>query len=166
MREKILASNPGEARAQNHLAYALRAIALLRRKTADLAGARRDYLRAHALYTDLRARGYGGANVRSEIGVTQLELGKLSEEEGRMAEACRWYRESATVYGELRPGRAPAQSPERSRDGPPRGRGLRPLITTVGWSGSFRDPLRLPRPLRSTSGTRRGPSSARRSGSA
>jgi eukaryotic-like serine/threonine-protein kinase len=101
MREKILAADPGEARAQDHLAYALRAIALLRRETADRTGARRDYLRAHAIYTGLRDRGYGGAYVRSEIGVTVLELGELSEEEGRLAEACRWYRESAAVYGEL-----------------------------------------------------------------
>jgi eukaryotic-like serine/threonine-protein kinase len=101
MREKILAGNPGDARAQDHLAYALRAAALLRRETADRAGARQDYLRAYEIYTGLRARGYGGAYVRSEIGVTVLELGELSEEEGRLAEACRWYRESAAIYEEL-----------------------------------------------------------------
>ena len=70
-----------------------------RRGTAPRA--RRDYLRAHTIYTDLRARGYGGANVGSELGVTELELGQLSEEEGRRAEACQWYRRSAAVYGEL-----------------------------------------------------------------
>jgi eukaryotic-like serine/threonine-protein kinase len=100
MREEILAGNPGEARAQDNLAYALRAIALLRRQTGDRAGARRDYLRAHAMYSDLRARNYS-ANVGSELGVTELELGELSEEEGRMAEACRRYRASAALYGDL-----------------------------------------------------------------
>jgi eukaryotic-like serine/threonine-protein kinase len=100
MREKILAGNPGDARAQDHLAYALRAVALLRRETGDRVGARRDYMRAHATFSDLRARNYS-ANVGSELGVTELELGELSEEEGRKAEACQWYRGSAALYGDL-----------------------------------------------------------------
>jgi hypothetical protein len=76
-------------------------MALLRRKTGDRTSALRDYLRAHTIFTDLRARGYGGAYVGSELGVTALELGDLAAEEGRRAEACRWYRRSGTVFGEL-----------------------------------------------------------------
>jgi hypothetical protein len=76
-------------------------MALLRRKTGDRAAARRDYLRAHAIYTDLRARGYGGAYVGTELGITELELGDLASEEERRAEACQWYRRSAAVYGDL-----------------------------------------------------------------
>jgi non-specific serine/threonine protein kinase/serine/threonine-protein kinase len=101
MRERILAQNPGEARAQERLAYTLRAAALLRRKTGDAAAGRRDYLRAHAIYSDLRARGYGGAYVGTELGITELELGDQAAEEGRPADACQWYRRSATVFGEL-----------------------------------------------------------------
>ena len=76
-------------------------MALLRRKTGDRAAALRDYLRAHAIYTDLRARGYGGAYVGSELGITELELGDLAAEDGRRAEACQWYRRSAAVFDEL-----------------------------------------------------------------
>ena len=76
-------------------------MALLRRKTGDPAGARRDYLRAHAIFTDLRARGYGGAYVGSELGITDLELGELTAEEGGRAEACQWYGRSAALFGEL-----------------------------------------------------------------
>jgi len=60
MRERIVAQNPGEARARERLGYVLRAIALLRRKAGDRAGALRDYQRAHAIYIDVRAQGYGG----------------------------------------------------------------------------------------------------------
>jgi tetratricopeptide (TPR) repeat protein len=101
MREKILARNPGEARAQDHVAYALKAMASLRRKTDDAAAAQRDYLRAHAIFTDLRARGYGGTYVGSELGLTELELGDLAAAEGRRLDACQWYRRSAAVFGEL-----------------------------------------------------------------
>jgi tetratricopeptide (TPR) repeat protein len=101
MRERILARNPGEARAQDRLAYALSARGRLRRQTGDRANARLDYERAYAIYSELRARGYGGAYGGSELGLTELALGQLSEEEGRQAEACRWYRRSAAVYGEL-----------------------------------------------------------------
>ena len=73
----------------------------MRRKAGDRAAAWRDYLRAHAIYTDLRARGYGGAYAGSELGVTELELGDLAAEGGHAAEACRWYRRSAAVFGEL-----------------------------------------------------------------
>jgi tetratricopeptide (TPR) repeat protein/tRNA A-37 threonylcarbamoyl transferase component Bud32 len=100
IREAILAANPQDMRARDNLGYALRAIALLRWKTGDRPGARRDYLRAHAIYSELRARKYS-ANVGSELGVTELELGELSEEEGRPAEACRRYREAAALYGDL-----------------------------------------------------------------
>ena len=101
MREKIVARNTEDARAQDQLAYAFRARARLWRQTGDRAAARRDYLRAHAIYTDLRSRGYGGAYGGSELGVTQLALGEVAEEEGRRAEACQWFRRSAAVYGEL-----------------------------------------------------------------
>jgi len=101
MRERIVTRNPEDARAQDQLAYAFRARARLWRQTGDRAAARRDYLRAHALYTDLRARGYGGAYGGSELGVTELALGEVAEEEGRQAEACQWFRRSAAVYGEL-----------------------------------------------------------------
>ncbi len=101
LREKVLAQNPGDARAQERQAYSLRAIASLRRKTGDPAAARRDYLRAHAIYTDLRTRGYGGAYVGSDLGITDLELGDLAAEGGRRAESCQWYRRSAAVFGEL-----------------------------------------------------------------
>ena len=101
MRERILAQNPGEARAQERLAYTLRAVALLRRTTGDPAAGRRDYLRAHTIYSDLRARGYGGAYVGTELGITELELGDQAAEEGRQTDACQWYRRSAAVFGEL-----------------------------------------------------------------
>ncbi|HEX6737527.1 MAG TPA: tetratricopeptide repeat protein, partial [Vicinamibacteria bacterium] len=101
MRERILAANPGEARAQERLAYALRAVALLRRKTGDRAAAQRDYLKAHAIYTDLRTRRYAAAYVGAELGITERELGDLAADEGRRGEACQWYRRSAAVYGEL-----------------------------------------------------------------
>jgi hypothetical protein len=76
-------------------------MALLRRKAGDRAAARRDYLKAQAIYTELRTRGYGGAYVGSELGITELELGDLAAEEGRRPEACQWYRGSAAVFGEL-----------------------------------------------------------------
>ena len=101
MREKMLAQNPGEARAQERLAYTLRAVASLRREAGDPAAALRDYLRASSIYADLRARGYGGTYVGSELGVTDLELGDLVAANGRRAEACQWYRRSAAVFGEL-----------------------------------------------------------------
>jgi hypothetical protein len=56
----------------------------------EVASALRDYQRAHAIYIDLRGRGYGGAHVASELGSTQLELGDLQSENGHDAEACRW----------------------------------------------------------------------------
>ena len=101
IRERILARNPGDARAQDQLASGLRVLASLRRQAGDRAAARADYLRAHAIFTDLRARGYGGTYVGSELGITDLELGELTAEEGRGAEACQWYRRSAAVFGEL-----------------------------------------------------------------
>ena len=101
MREKIVARNPEDARAKDNLAYAFRARARLWRQTGDRAAARQDYLKALAIYTDLRARGYGGAYGGSELGVTQLALGQVAEEEGQKAEACQWFRRSAAVYGEL-----------------------------------------------------------------
>jgi hypothetical protein len=76
-------------------------MALLHRKSGDRAASRRDYLRAHAIYTDLRARGYAGAYVGSELGITELELGDLAAEEERRTEACQWYRQSAAVLSEL-----------------------------------------------------------------
>jgi hypothetical protein len=33
--------------------------------------------------------------------VTELALGQVAAEDGDRAEACRWYRQSAAVYGEL-----------------------------------------------------------------
>ena len=101
MREKIVARNTEDARAQDQLAYAFRARARLWRQSGDRDAATRDYLRAHAIYTDLHARGYGGAYGGSELGVTQLALGEVAEEEKRHAEACQWFRRSAAVYGEL-----------------------------------------------------------------
>jgi hypothetical protein len=101
MRERMVAQNPGEARAQERLGYVLRAIALLRRKAGDRASARRDYQRAHVIYIDLRAQGYGGAYAASELGSTELELGDLESEDGHPEEACRWYHQSAAVFGEL-----------------------------------------------------------------
>jgi hypothetical protein len=79
----------------------LRAIALLRRKTGDRAGARRDYQRAHAIYTEVRARGYGGAYAASELGSTELELGDLESEAGHNEDACRWYGRSAALFDDL-----------------------------------------------------------------
>jgi hypothetical protein len=76
-------------------------MALLRRKAGDRRAARRDYLTAQAIYTELRARGYGGAYVGTELGLTELELGDLAAEERRPAEACQWYRRSAALFGEL-----------------------------------------------------------------
>jgi hypothetical protein len=84
------------------LGYVLRAIALLRRKSGDRAGALRDYQRAHTIYTDVRARGYGGAYAGSELGSTELELGDLQSEDGHTEDACRWYRKSAAVFAELK----------------------------------------------------------------
>jgi tetratricopeptide (TPR) repeat protein len=101
MRERMVAQNPGEARAQERLGYVLRAIALLRREAGDRASALRDYQRAHAIYVDLRAQGYGGAYAGTELGSLELELGDLEAEAGHPEEACRWYRQSAAVYGEL-----------------------------------------------------------------
>ena len=101
MRERMVAQNPGEARAQERLGYVLRAIALLRRKAGDRASSLRDYQRAHAIYTDLRARGYGGAYAASELASTELELGDLESESGHADEACRWYRQSAALFEEL-----------------------------------------------------------------
>ena len=63
--------------------------------------AQRDYLRSHAINTDLRARGYGGAYVGTELRLTELELGELDAAEGRAAEACQWYRRSAAGFDEL-----------------------------------------------------------------
>ncbi|MET0552815.1 MAG: serine/threonine-protein kinase [Vicinamibacteria bacterium] len=100
MREKIAARNPEDARAQDQLAYAFRARGRLRRQMKDRS-AQQDYERAHTIYAELRARGYGGAYGASELGVTKLALGQMAEEAGRRADACRWYRESAAVYGEL-----------------------------------------------------------------
>ena len=71
MQERMLARNPGEARVQHRVGYALRATALLRRKAGDRGAAWRDYLRAHAIYADLRARAYGGAYVGTEFGITE-----------------------------------------------------------------------------------------------
>jgi tetratricopeptide (TPR) repeat protein len=101
MQERILARNPGEARVQDRVGYALRARALLQRKAGDRAAARRDYLRAQTIYSELRTRGYGGAYVGTELGITELELGDLAAEERRRAEACQWYRRSAGLFGEL-----------------------------------------------------------------
>jgi tetratricopeptide (TPR) repeat protein len=101
MRERIAARNPEDARAQDQLGYAFRARARLWRQAGDRAAARQDYRKAHTIYTDLRARGYGGAYAGSELGVTALALGEVSKEEGRQAEACQWFRQSAAVYGEL-----------------------------------------------------------------
>ena len=101
MRERIVRQNPGEARAQERLGYVLRAIALLRRKAGDRANALRDYQRARTIYTELRARGYGGAYAGSELGSTELELGDLESEDGHAEEACRWYRQSAAVFEAL-----------------------------------------------------------------
>jgi hypothetical protein len=100
MRERILAQEPADPHARERLAYTLRAVALLERKTGDAVAALRDYLRAHTIYSDLRARAYGGAYVAAELGITELELGELAAEGGRRAEACEWYRKSAAVYGE------------------------------------------------------------------
>ena len=101
MRERMVAKNPGEARAQERLGYVLRAIALLRRQAGDRASALRDYQRAHEIYTGLRARGYGGAYAGSELGLTELELGDLESESGHAAEACRWHRQAAATFGDL-----------------------------------------------------------------
>ena len=101
MRERMVAKNPGEARAQERLGYVLRAIALLRRKAGDRASARRDYQRAHVIYNELRAQGYGGAYAGSELGSTELELGDLESENGHAGEACRWYRQAAAVFDDL-----------------------------------------------------------------
>jgi hypothetical protein len=101
IRERIVAENPGEARGHERLGYVLRAIALLRLKGGDRAGARRDYTRAHGIYTDLRARGYGGSYSASELAFTKQELGDLASADGRSAEACRWYGEAAALFDEL-----------------------------------------------------------------
>jgi tetratricopeptide (TPR) repeat protein len=101
MREKIAAQNPGDARAQDRLAWALAAIASPHNKAGDRAAARRDYLRAHAIYTDISARGYGGAHTAAQLGMTELSLGELEVAEGRRAEACQPYRRSAALYDQL-----------------------------------------------------------------
>ena len=101
IREAGAKRNPEDTRAKDLLAYALRARARLWRLSGDHAAARADYLRAHAIYTELRARGYGGAYGGSELGQTELGLAELAQDEGRRAEACQWYRRSAATYGEL-----------------------------------------------------------------
>jgi eukaryotic-like serine/threonine-protein kinase len=101
IREASVKRDPEDTRAKDLLAYALRARARLLRQKGDRAAARADYLRAHAIYTELRARGYGGAYGSSELGQTELGLAEVAKDEGRRAEACRWYRRSAATYGEL-----------------------------------------------------------------
>ena len=59
------------------------------------------HLVPHAIYVDLRARGYGGAYAASELGSTELELGDLESESGHGEEACRWYRQSAALFDDL-----------------------------------------------------------------
>ena len=100
----------------------LRAIALLRRNAGDRASALRDYQRAHAIYIDLRARGYGGAYAASELGSTKLELGDLESESGHAEEACRWYRQSAALFDELAArGALRSDSHVEAGEVPPRG---------------------------------------------
>ena len=68
----------------------------------DRVSARRDYQRAHAIYTDIRGRrGAADAYAATELGITELELGDLEAEAGHAAEACRWYRQSAALFDEL-----------------------------------------------------------------
>jgi eukaryotic-like serine/threonine-protein kinase len=101
MRERILALDKADVRASDRLAYALVSQGRLRAKAGHSERARRDYERAIGIYAGLPA-GYGIRQKLSQLADTRLGLARIEKGRGRRVAACRSYRESARLFGELR----------------------------------------------------------------
>ena len=114
MREAILSRNPDDARALDRVAFALSAVAERRLEAGDIDAARRDYLRALGIYTDLLARGMRHAQMLAQLGAVRLGLARIEKDRGRHQAACAHYRESAALYREASEA-TPLRRGERAR---------------------------------------------------
>ena len=97
LREKVAAANPGDWRAKDRLAYALRDLAKAEQAMGDRAGERRDLLRVVDLYSGRTGGGSLVPQSQRRYILSLFDLGQRESDAGRKDAACAWLVKAADL---------------------------------------------------------------------
>jgi tetratricopeptide (TPR) repeat protein len=97
LRESVVAANPGDSRAEDRLAYAVRDLAQAEKQLGELAAERRSLLRVMDIYTRHARSGPLMSQSLRRFAMSHYDLGQIELDAGRKVPACVWFRKASDL---------------------------------------------------------------------